>query len=648
MDVGMLRRFAGAAGILALSALIAANAIGQVSTANLGWLGGGVAVHDDASGPGYLMFSSEPAQIRFSDTGYPIGASEHLIAVQRVGGGWFFSDDGAWRAFSPRPSDRLVAQVVFGSNGVELLQGQRQPIGGIAAGWLNSDLRVYPDRWDDDFNRGEYGIHGSYFTFDSELPEPADGLAWFGIGDTGFGVVAPDWARNSAFVLFSQSPVRERVPQIPVTAANNLLIVARFGSVWRAATNDSWIDFEARETDFLVARVNLRTKDSVLEVGASGLEDGVALGVQETDIEVVPNQYGDRYNYGEFQVEGTVFLSSIDYAPAGHRICEIRLPQGFPKVKIDAAGNITTSTDVWERLPRPTIQLFVDESGSDENTGDSIEPLRSVAEAIRRANMSRNASWITVGPGEYQWGNARPTQDTAILGSGIGSTWIIGDDPGSAAAESRHPIKLFVANVTFSGGRIGLDARRGNELTTTSVSFENVHGQDGLFVSDFESVWVVDSVARNNFEDGFSYTTHSRSDMKVLEQRVLATNNGLSGNNTAQGSSAHNDVEIVRIAGQYSRNAVNIGDIARPTSYNIGITMLDPLGLDRLHYVISNTNSARVFESTVDDRGVVQIRQNGQLKLGIGAKDWVRVVDTLSAVSAVPVSEEENQGVFCQ
>lgn len=74
---------------------------------------GTVAVSSTTSGPGYLMYSGQNVQSRFS--GVPTGDSASFVAVAYVNGQWEYDNGSELEPFTPLLTDVLVASVNFGA-----------------------------------------------------------------------------------------------------------------------------------------------------------------------------------------------------------------------------------------------------------------------------------------------------------------------------------------------------------------------------------------------------------------------------------------------------------------------------------------------------------------------------------------------------
>ena len=117
----------------------------------------GVAVADDASGTGYLMYSNEDVHERFSAIGSE--SADHFVAVRLDGIQWQFNDDVAWVDFEPADKDLLVAELNFSTDQTAVGQG----IGiveGIPRYSLNGNLWIAANRFGGVADVGEFELLG--------------------------------------------------------------------------------------------------------------------------------------------------------------------------------------------------------------------------------------------------------------------------------------------------------------------------------------------------------------------------------------------------------------------------------------------------------------------------------------------------------
>jgi hypothetical protein len=131
----------------------------------VGDVGNGVAVTDDATGTGFLMYSAEPAQARFSASPPLVGSARHLIAVRYDAGtsSWQYNDNRAWISFTSLAGDRLIASMDFDADTITSLQGEDSMINGIGLGYSTGDLAFTANRWAGLGNTGEFEVTGTFF-----------------------------------------------------------------------------------------------------------------------------------------------------------------------------------------------------------------------------------------------------------------------------------------------------------------------------------------------------------------------------------------------------------------------------------------------------------------------------------------------------
>jgi len=135
----------------------------STSVVELGPVHSGVAAADDRTGTGFIMYSEEDVFTRFAAHPPHTSNSEHLIAVKYEGGQWYYDDNVALRAFTPRGTDVLLAEVDFGLDSILSLEGSTDELHGIRRGFLTGDLTFFADRWGAKANDGEFRIDGSFF-----------------------------------------------------------------------------------------------------------------------------------------------------------------------------------------------------------------------------------------------------------------------------------------------------------------------------------------------------------------------------------------------------------------------------------------------------------------------------------------------------
>lgn len=108
-------------------------------------VGMGVACQDGATGTGYLMYSAEDVRERFAAHPPDVNAARHFICVKYISGVWKYDDNLAYYAFTPEPSDVLVAAVDYSADTVTSLSGTNTTENGIALGYASGNLSYAAD-----------------------------------------------------------------------------------------------------------------------------------------------------------------------------------------------------------------------------------------------------------------------------------------------------------------------------------------------------------------------------------------------------------------------------------------------------------------------------------------------------------------------
>ncbi len=129
---------------------------------------------DAANGTGWIMYTAETVASRFASSPPSFGnVADHLVAVVYLGGTWRYDTNTNYVPFTPRASDRLVAEVNFGADTALMLEGTSGSVNGIASGYVDGDLNILPNRWNGGTNSGEFGATGSYLVLGGAAPAPA-------------------------------------------------------------------------------------------------------------------------------------------------------------------------------------------------------------------------------------------------------------------------------------------------------------------------------------------------------------------------------------------------------------------------------------------------------------------------------------------
>ena len=153
-----------------------------------GSLNAGVAVADDATGDGYILYSQQDVHTRFD--GIRADNADQFVAVRLSQTQWQYNNDVTWVDFDPAPEDRLVAAANFSSDKVVTFnryQGIRQ-VEGIRAGFQSGDLWFTANHFDGDDDEGEFQVLGASFQVEDVVSSATQSQTK--IGQLGFAALA--------------------------------------------------------------------------------------------------------------------------------------------------------------------------------------------------------------------------------------------------------------------------------------------------------------------------------------------------------------------------------------------------------------------------------------------------------------------------
>lgn len=271
----------------------------SVQTIDIGATNRGVAVADNATGTGYILYSAENVFSRFGDA--YTGNATNLIAARFNGGQWQYNNNTSWVNFTPESTDRLLADLDFSADTVNSLQGSLSVIEGIDAGYTNGDVVFTANFWNGGTNFGEFGVAGSFVEIDNNAGEMTQ------IGPINRGVAVDDAATGSGYIMYSDQNVFSRFGDAYTGNASHLIAVRFNGGQWQYNNNTSWVNFTTEATDRLLAEVDF-SADSVNSLqGTSSTIEGIEAGYSNGDIVITANFWNGGPNPGEFGVTGTFF-----------------------------------------------------------------------------------------------------------------------------------------------------------------------------------------------------------------------------------------------------------------------------------------------------------------------------------------------------
>ena len=139
----------------------------MLATISAGNLNSGVAVAEDATGFGYILYSQENVHSRFGDI--PAANADHFIAARLDGVQWQYNNDSQWNDFEFLATDVGIAEVNFDGDAVS------RSLGPVAA---DNDLIVVANQFGGQFDENEFQLLGTQFqSFD--LPDGQTAFEFF-------------------------------------------------------------------------------------------------------------------------------------------------------------------------------------------------------------------------------------------------------------------------------------------------------------------------------------------------------------------------------------------------------------------------------------------------------------------------------------
>ncbi|MCA9175738.1 MAG: peroxidase family protein [Planctomycetales bacterium] len=263
-------------------------------------LAGEIAVHDGATGAGFVLYSQESVRQRFG-LSLASGMSDHFVAVVHEQGQWQYDDGAQLWPFTPVESDRIVADVDFSTGNVQRLTGVSErgsvPDGqrGVQSGVTRGDLQFTSEA-------GAYAVSGTWFEGVASSP----GLT-FSVGALHHGIAARDGATGHGFLMYSHERIPDRFQRIPSGVSEHLIVVTYRDGGWKYDNNGGLGDFVPQPSDVLLAEIDYGAGRIASLQGWAGERYGIRAGYAEGDLEFFGNQFAGLPNAGEFEVSGTHF-----------------------------------------------------------------------------------------------------------------------------------------------------------------------------------------------------------------------------------------------------------------------------------------------------------------------------------------------------
>ena len=287
------------------------------TTMALGDLRSGVAARDTATGTGWIMWTQQSTHTRFNPKPYTLNA-DHLIAVVYQNGQWHVDNNSTLTAFTPEPTDCLVATIDYTNDTAATLQGQNTTINGMNAGYNTGNLTVTPNNWGTGTNNGEFGTTGTQLNTTTQPPPTGSCPTTMALGDLRSGVAARDTATGTGWIMWTQQSTHTRFNPKPYTLnADHLIAVVYQNGQWHVDNNSTLTAFTPEPTDCLVATIDYTNDTAATLQGQNTTINGMNAGYNTGNLTVTPNNWGTGTNNGEFGTTGTQLNTTTQPPPTG-------------------------------------------------------------------------------------------------------------------------------------------------------------------------------------------------------------------------------------------------------------------------------------------------------------------------------------------
>jgi hypothetical protein len=317
----------------------------------------GVAVQDNATGTGYLMYSSSDVHSRFSGAAAPHPENHpHFIAVRNVAGQWQYDNDSGYQPFTPQESDLLVAEIDFSNRVISDLVGQSAEIFGIPSGYLNGDLQFAANQFNGVADSGEYDVVATEFARNEELLDVAS-VDFAAAGRKTLRSTSPDKRILSAVVTTEDGSGNHA----PGSFMDNVLF-SHIGPPLFSIPNDSTPPV-----------VTIRSPGAVISYPREAMRDELAYTIRDslTGILEIEAVFFDDQNAELSSVvlcggAGLPACTPFDEPPFVLEVVDTgsrgQFPEGAASVEVratDFAGNVGTDRQSFTRiLPGPNLNLY--------------------------------------------------------------------------------------------------------------------------------------------------------------------------------------------------------------------------------------------------------------------------------------------------
>ena len=212
---------------------------------NVGHLNGGVAVADDATGTGFIMYSQEGVHSRFDNIHGQ--NADHFIAVRLEGARWQYNDDLNWVDFETVAGDVLVAEVSFEADNATMAGGP-WIVNGIPRAYLEGDLAIEANRFARLENEGEFSILGQCTEVDlsefssMDLSSSERKLSQLYLGVSGYESLYDQFPNLAIFNDEGTALLSWRVQILPFIGMGSLYEKFNLDEAWNSPHNLTLLD----------------------------------------------------------------------------------------------------------------------------------------------------------------------------------------------------------------------------------------------------------------------------------------------------------------------------------------------------------------------------------------------------------------------
>ena len=283
----------------------------------------GVAIVDNATGDGYIMYSPVDFDVRGDIISLKSGNSDHFIAVRYdEEEGWQYNNDSIWINFTPMEGDILVASVIFDPLGASKVESI-----GDSADFEDTDVTYGLRTSNLVFKLHQYNGLYNVCEIDIECPggddecyvTTTDGTTYSDL-DIAAGMALTSYdvgsycLSGSGYVMFSPVSLRSRGIDPYHSSSDSFVVVRYIDGEWRYSDNDGWIPFQPIKGDALVAWVRFYQLKAIEKI------EIVSMDSWPGDLWYSPDSTGDSptssssvFDSSEIDISTEILAGNVQY-----------------------------------------------------------------------------------------------------------------------------------------------------------------------------------------------------------------------------------------------------------------------------------------------------------------------------------------------